>query len=630
MMIRNGQRPFKGAAFRAMNRGNITVLSIIFIVTVVVYSNSINNDFTFDDNIIITKNNNIRQLGDLKALFLTNYWGESAPQDPLYRPITTLSYAINYHFSQLNPRNYHLTNILLHTLNSLLVYKIGVRLNIPSGPAFFIALLFAIHPIHTEPVNGIVGRADLLAFFFSLLAFLCYPGWHFFSLLFYLLALFSKEHAIAFPIVLLCYCLCFRSVRFKNLSLFPMLYGLKGYMALTLAYLVWKKIVISSIFLSGAEINFIDNPLAQAPIIPRVLTGIKILGLYLKLQLLPFWLSADYSYNQVPIVYSPFDLNLIAPVFLHALIFGGGGFFLHRNPAAVFCLLYYFVTILFVSNLFFPIGTIMAERLLYLPSFGSIGFLVLLGYSWIDYFPDRDKPLSIENPNYSSMNWKCISMFFAAIGIIITSSVRTYMRNYDWRDDFTLFSHSATTSPNSIKVRQNLGVQYFKQKRYLEAKNEFLRAISIKPDASEPYNYLGICEIELGEQKKGIAFIKKAIQLNPKNYSAYNNLALVYKKMGLLKESMELYQKSLYLNPKNSTVRLNLANAYLQQGQLEQALNQYREVLRQQPYHKEVHYKLGKLYLIKGFKEKARQEFEAELEINPGYTLARDELVKLK
>jgi Flp pilus assembly protein TadD len=511
-----------------------------------------------------------------------------------------------------------------------LVYAVSARLVSNSGLAFIIALLFAVHPIHTEPVNTIVGRADLLAFFFSFLAFLCYiirngkdkgviyQAWHIFSLLFYLLGLLSKEHVIVFPLILFCYSLCFRSAQSQGRFLFFIISRLWGYVALTLAYLLWKKIAIGSLFLSAAGIDAIDNPLVLVSFIPRALTSIKILGLYLNLQLFPLWLSPDYSYNQVPPVYAILDVNLLAAVILHVLLFGGGIYFIRRNPAGIFCLLYYLVTVLFISNLFFPIGTIMAERLLYIPSFGSIGFLAILGYSWASFLSTPVK------------NWRYRLLLTTFLLIIIAFSLRTYKRNYDWRDNLTLFSQSVTTSPNSIKVRQNLGVQYFRQKRFPEARKEFIRAISIKPDASEPYNYLGICHIELGEQDRGIYFIKKAIELDPKNYSAYNNLAMTYKKSGLIKESIPLYQKSLDLNPKSSKVRLNMANAYSQLGLLDQALVQYQEVLRQYPRHKKVYYKLGKLYLRKGLREKAREEFKAELEINPGDNSAMKELAKLK
>jgi 4-amino-4-deoxy-L-arabinose transferase-like glycosyltransferase len=133
----------------------------------------------------------------------------------LYRPIVILSYALNYKLGGLRPFGYHLANIFLHALNSVLVYLLAHLIFERKRPALFSALLFAIHPVHTEAVTGVVGRAELLAFLFSLSSLLMYitskeRKGYVLSLAFFLLALFSKENALILPFVLMLYDLTFR------------------------------------------------------------------------------------------------------------------------------------------------------------------------------------------------------------------------------------------------------------------------------------------------------------------------------------------------------------------------------------------------------------------------------------
>src|SRR5579871_1454709 len=182
--------------------------------SVLSYRNSLQGQFIYDDKQIIVKNPLIRKLDQIPLLFGTSYWGMNIGQPKefkggLYRPLTMTTFALNYRAGALNPRGYHLVNLLLHTGVSLLLWLLCWRLGLGPITAGSAALLFAVLPVHTEAVSNIVGRAEILSAFFVLLSWILVARHPTKSLVVlgaacFVLALLSKENAAAFlPILLL-------------------------------------------------------------------------------------------------------------------------------------------------------------------------------------------------------------------------------------------------------------------------------------------------------------------------------------------------------------------------------------------------------------------------------------------
>lgn len=502
------------------------------------YLNTLGNAFVFDDEPAIVANPLIRDLRNLPTIFLTDYWRD--PERGLYyRPLTVASFAVNYALGGLNPLGYHLGNLLLHAGVTLLVYPLALRLHLDQPGAVAAALLFAVHPLHTEAVAAGVGRADLLAALFSLLSLLLYlrrdplP----LSLGAYLLALLSKENAIVLPAILLIADLGDPEAtpsrgllrRARDLVTQRGMHRYLPYVGVTALYLGVRSLVLGGLQLPSP--SYLDNPLAHTDPGTRLLTALVIVAKYLGLFILPLHLSADYSYNAIPLVTSAADPRfLVAALALGLLLL-----LMATGRALSFGILFFGLTLLPVANLLFPVGTIMAERLLYLPSFG-LSFMAGAVFSW-GFRAFGGKPLS-------GLTQRSLLLSFGVV--LFLCSLRTVLRNREWRDQFSLFQSAIAVSPGSAKVHNNLGVHYGMHGQLLEAQREFEEALRILPRYPE----------------------------------ALFNLGLIYRRRGLLAQAEQAYRTAIRVKPNFPEAHQNLAVLYRLQGRQEEAERELREVER--------------------------------------------------
>ncbi len=355
----------------------------------------------------------------------------------LYRPITTLTYVLNYTVlgNADRPAGYHVLNVLLHWGNAVLVHLLAFRLLGRRWLAFASALLFSAHPLATEAVTNIVGRADLLATGFTLAGLLLHvtsttaSGWRRAACLAGValsagLGLLSKESAIAMIGAIVLYDLVYRPSwrpRAEWVVLVPAVFG------------VWLTRTWVFSRLPAPYVSFLDNPVVRAGVVVRVLTALQVLARYLWLLLWPATLSCDYSYAQVPLVGWQVAAGSAALVGLVVVAIGA----LRRAPALAFFLLFSLLTWLPISNLPLTIGTIMGERLLYLPSIGfatgvAVGVDALARRMWAARAP---------------------LVAGAAIGIVaLVLGTRTVVRNADWHDSISLWTAAVRAAPRSFKT----------------------------------------------------------------------------------------------------------------------------------------------------------------------------------
>jgi hypothetical protein len=302
-------------------RARITLVFIICALVFLAYCSSLQGGFVYDDVFFIKENPLIRDLSNVPAIFTSAFWEASShPGKTFYRPLAVLSYAVNFSLGGFDPFGYHLLNVLLHVGNVLLVFALADRLFRHTVLSAAVALLFGLHPINTEVVAWVSGRGDILATFFFLGALVLYvrvyppedsgPSearrpWllHGSSTLAFLLGLLAKESAATLIGVLALYELAFRpSVPKKGLRLLP-------FVIIVAAYLGWRVTVLGE--LQVQPVAFVLNPLVEEPLLPRFLTGIKIFGKYLWLLLCPLRLSVDYSFNQIPVVHTPWEPGVV-------------------------------------------------------------------------------------------------------------------------------------------------------------------------------------------------------------------------------------------------------------------------------------------------------------------------------
>jgi len=487
---------------------NKTVL--VFLLSILLsfglFGNGIGGDFVFDDASVVENRGDLKDPSGFFDLFISPYH-QNNPKSGLYRPLTMASYALNHYISG-SPAGFHAVNIAIHAVNSFLVFWLVQFLFRKQLISYAVFFLFLAHPVHTEAVTSIVGRAELLAFFWSMAAIyfflnkkLVASGVAFF------LGLLSKEIAVAVLPLLL-----YLDVAvLKSHSIFNSFRRLGRYLIPLAAYALLRYKALGSYFLADTATTFVENPLKFAPQTEQIATALSVLTMYMKKLIMPLGLSADYSYNSIPLVgfESPAAMiGLAILVFLIILIF-----YNRVQKEWAFAATVFAVPYLLISNLIKPIGTIMGERLMYFPSFG----LVLAAAFGLNILAEKGRL------------FKRISYGILA-GILILYGAGTFVRNRDWSDNRILFSAAAEESPNSVIVRTALAGVHIETGEWGEAKKELGIAQDIYEDYSRLQNLLGIVADHEGNYPLAEEKYKKSLKLNPDAVNPHLNLTELYLK----------------------------------------------------------------------------------------------------
>lgn len=580
-------------------------LLLPFVISIIVYLNCLQNSFVYDDDSTIINNYFIRHWSNLPALFTSKYFALSA--ELTYRPVVTLSYFIDYTFWHLNPLGYHLTNILLHAINSVLVFIFAFQVFKNRKSAFISALFFSSYPLFSEVVNAVGFREDLLACMFFILAFICYLKAnqqryilsYLISLFCYFLGLFSKEMAITLPILIVLYDVVF-----------------KGYSYMKSKYLYYLGYFSVATFYILNRFFFLHNPLEsqipypQGSFFVNFLTMIHILASYVKLLFLPFCLNADYVI--------PFSTSILkASFWLSVLLFIAICIFSFRlrlqNKHIFFFILWFFVTLIPVMNIV-PLGNIMAERYLYIPGTGfSMIVASFFSKRQIRYIPGSRIHLNIP-----------LSVLFAFILFFIFSgnAYLTFKRNNDWKDGLWLWSKTTLTSPNSFRAHINLGNAYEKKGLNAAAFEEYQKALSIDPNDADIYNNLGIFYNKMNFFEDAIQHFIRCLNINPKHPRAYNNLGIVFTKQRRLDDAILSFKQAISINPLYPDAHNNLGIAYYRKGLMNEAEREFKLAISIEPYHAEAHNDLGILYNDRRLFDEAIREFDMAVQIKPNYANA--------
>jgi tetratricopeptide (TPR) repeat protein len=432
-------------------RRHLLPLAALWLLTLAPYANSFRDGLIFDSDAAILHDPRLFAAtpGNVHALLTEEYWFEGK-NSGLYRPLTKLNYAVLGEVA--NPVGYHVVNWVLHAVNVSLVYLLGLALLGESTWAFALAAFWGVHPVLTEAVTNVVGRADLLAAFGVLAGLLCHSrsvaargrtrmAWLAGVMLAACIGLFSKESAVALPAAMFIWDLADRKpAAWRD--------RIPGYLALVPAFLAFfyaRYRVLDGFF--GMPAGFTENPLVGAGFWAARLTAIKVIGRYVWLLLWPSGLSCDYSYNQIPLARSLTDAWVLASL---VLCVGAAATALgcwRRKHPGFFFIAFFFAALAPVSNLGVLIGSIMAERFLYLPAIGFAGCLVLA-------IRALGRRLAARNPG----------MRLAAPAIVaaicLACAGRTWARNSDWRDEASLWDSCAQVCPLSYMTHLGAAVSH--------------------------------------------------------------------------------------------------------------------------------------------------------------------------
>ena len=503
------------------------------LLSFLVFGNGISGEFVFDDVTVVQNRGDLRDPGNFFNLFISPYH-QNTPKSGLYRPFTMATYSLNHNIFGSSPAGFHVVNIIIHALNSFLVFWLIIWLLKSRRVAYISSLLFLLHPIHTEAVTSIVGRAELLAFFWSLATiYLFSKNDKMLSAVAFLFALMSKEIALmVLPIIFYIDTVLLktnwrRAITNNLFFILPfILYSFLRYLAL------------GQYFAGEFETTIVSNSLIFVSVPERIFTALKVLVLYVEKLILPVHLSADYSYNAIPVVKNIFTslpsiVGLMILVSFAVVLISrktrGTGF---SFAAAVFLFPY-----LMISNLIIPVGTIMGERLMY---FSSLGFVIVLALVIVNFFPPKaDSPLA------EKLKEKIYKIVGASllVFLVVFYGTQTFIRNKDWHDRRTLFYATVKESPNSLITRTALAGVHIRADEWDLAKEQLNIAQSIYENNSHLQNLLGIVADHEGDYGLAEEKYKKSLELNPDSTDSYINLAELYLKQGRLEEAGDNFLK---------------------------------------------------------------------------------------
>jgi len=579
---------------------------VLSILTGVIYFNTLHNGFVFDDLPLIQGSKILPSLDNPRSIISV------FTQKKGYRPVRTLSYAIDYHISGLNPISYHISNIIYHTITAFFVYLVTLSMVSNRISALCAAILFAVHPVQTDSVAYLAGRRDILSglfFFMGFYGFLTYRKTN--RLIFaplimiaYLLSIGSKEIGVTLPALFFIFDLVNQTLPGKK-GLNPRpLSSLTGAIKST----VIKHPYFYGFFVTGALAFsyykvFINSPSHQYAyygdsIWVTFLTVGRILVHYIQLLLFPVNLVADYSYDAFPLSVSLFEWSTLSSFLL---LVGIGVFIITmitRKKWIAFGGIWFFVTLLPVCHLI-PHHELLAEHYLYIPSYGFFLMVAIAITALLQ--GKRYVPLTL----------------FLFASVIILLSVRTFDRNRDWKDSMTLWGKTVKTVPACARAQNNLGVEYLFAQKYTEAIEHLSAAIQIKPDYAEAYNNMGLVYKGKGLYDRAIGFFTKAIMLRKSYYDSVYNLANTFGDKENYDQAIHLYKQLVKKNPNSAKIHSNLGIAYQRTGQFELAREHYEKAVMLDPGDLEARNNLGVWYYSRGMYDKAAQEFEQILEGNP-------------
>ncbi|KAA0197649.1 Transmembrane and TPR repeat-containing protein 3 [Fasciolopsis buskii] len=659
---------------------------VVFCLPLIVYLNAIPCGFVFDDASAIKENQDLRPSTYWLELFRNDFWGTPMNQErshKSYRPVTVLTFRWNYMLQELNPSGYHLVNVILHSLVSLLFYRL-LLVFLDEESAFVSSLLFALHPVHTEAVTGVVGRAELLSAFFGLLSLLVfftvrssppitYSCGIFIISLLVVVGTLCKEQCITFVAVLIAYD---SGVHYSEASLLHLTNGklegietkgrvkksgavfsgarsgnrtwtsatpliphvlltavrnvIRSRSALTFTTLIifTSALMYFRLQIMGSQLPHFtefDNPAAHAAPLTRRLTHCYLIPVNLLLLLLPSGLCADWTVGSLRLIREWTDPRNGCTVVAFAwLLFMCFWTLIPRlstqySRALVLAMAMMIFPFIPASNLLFPVGFVVAERVLYTP---SLGFTLLfgLGYSCaISKSHGRLVNRTADRPVEPATSCQRKGTIRAMASVILLAfAVKTFRRNFDWNNEYNLFSSALKVNSNNAKMWNNVGHALEAEGRFKEALGYFQKAVSVQPnDIGARINvgrtYVNLRLPDKAEEayfgaldyfpkpRKGETYYTRVA---PKDLMVFINLANLYmnKTPPHLDEAGQLLRRAISLRSDFVDAYQNYGSVLIKQGRLEEAENTFRTALTYQQKNPDLHYNLGVVLLDSGRK----------------------------
>jgi tetratricopeptide (TPR) repeat protein len=534
--------------------------------------------------------------------FTTDVWAFSrnGNSTDYYRPLHMIAHAAGYSLSGLKPEGYHLINILLHVINTILVAMIGLRLTREKSIALLGGLLFALHPIHAESVTWIAGVTDPLCavFYFGALylylkdperrdTFRTLPG----ILLLFFCALLSKEMAVTFPLVALWS--DWRLNRKLRWHRYGMMLGIVAIYAVLRALALGQFIPLSSL----SHWNSLNGALSLP-----VLIATYVVKLFI-----PYGISGFHVFLPVRSIQDARFATSLAAL----LIFALAAWWRRNARAAVFLFGFSLMTLLPLIN----VGgeTLYADRYLYIPSLGSCLLIpLLIQCAW------ERRPVFMPSLGNHYL-YILLSLPLLIYGSLLVQA------SFLWRSSPILYTESLKRSPDSIDATNLLAKYYFNQADYVKAEPLYQRVLELSHSKSQEnskllsaaYAGLGGIEFYRNNLERAKQYMEKSYALNPRDGALLQNLGSVDIMLHDYSDASRLFQEALAANPRSEVIYNNLAAMHVTLGQYPQAISYAQKAIEIYPNFGEAYINMAKAYDGSGMKEKAREAYLKAAQVDP-------------
>jgi tetratricopeptide (TPR) repeat protein len=589
----------------AMNTHSSKYRLIIYIaltvVTLAVYGQVSGFDFVnFDDPLYILENHHIQSGFTLDSI----RWAFGTKHNDLWNPLVWLSFMFDYKLFGLNAGGYHVTNLILHILSSLLLFWLFHRRTGAIWKSAFVAAFFALHPLHVESVAWVSERKDTLSAFFWMLTLCLYVRYtekpavkrYLFVLFSFACALMSKPMAVTLPVVMIL-------LDYWQLNRIEQPLKNNNYTGGTIMRQLKEKtpfFILSAI----AVIVALYNPDVTAgkliPIGDRAANALVTFVIYLEKTFLPYHMAVYYPFpSRIPV------WQVIGAALLIALISVSVMVMVKRLPYLFVGWFWYVITIAPVIGMIqvsVSAPYAMADRYHYLP---SIGLAVILAWGIPALIQREDIQKRILIP--------------AGIIVIAVLAVLAWIQCGYWKNSTALWNHALKVTKDNYIAYGNSGVVLTEQGKYEEALKYFNEAIRIKPDYDILFINRGAVYAELGRYQQAFDDFNKALLLKSHNVNFYKIRGSVFYKLGRYENAVQDFTRAIYLGPDRFDLYYLRGNAFFEIGRYQQALSDYNRAIGIYPQSTDTLNRRGTIHLKYSRYEQALHDFDRVIDLNPGY-----------
>ena len=560
---------------------NIVAVFFLSVMCAVAFSNSLENSFHFDDEHSILKNPHIRELENIPSFFVDPSRFSRNVGSEMYRPLVLVSYALNYRFSEYNVGGYHLVNLAIHAGSAIAFYFLLLQLGTGKLASLVAALVFASHPLTTEPVNYISSRSESLAAFFFLVALYGYvrkkEGHPVLSYCCYGLGLLAKSTVIGLPALLFCY------DHIGNRAMNLRLRRLAPYAAIAVVYLLAVQGILREAVM--------DAPLRSFG--AQLATQLKAIVYYATLIVSPFSLSVEHQFFEASAA-NPFAIvwPALGVVSLVMVLTLGGR---QVVTSAFFWIAW--IAIVSLPTFVVPLNVLVNERRLYLVLAGAIGLA-----AWLLSRSQRGN-IAVR------LSGMCVIPFF----------LLTVDRNNAWATEQTLWLDAQVKAPLMTRPLLNLGRLFRTAGEVEKAERVINKAVALEPESSTAWGKLALVQMDSGRPQLAEASFRRALELQPGNLEAQINLATLLGSQDRLVEALALYRAALARSVNREETFNNMGTTLLRMNRFREAERAFRRALAIDDRAATVHFNLGGALEGQDRFDEAEAAYLRAIDIDPSY-----------